>query len=134
MPAGTAISYLGLYWGSIDIYNSIEFFNGNTPVSLLNIAGLPAITDGIITGQDVLTLEHGTSGNQTASGSNVYVNLAFAPGETFTSFEFITTGVAFELDNIVVGLTNRQEIPEPGSLALLGLALAGLAVARRRKV
>ena len=40
------------------------------------------------------------SGNQIRN-SNVYVNLWFQPGDQFTSFEFYTTGVAFEIDNVV---------------------------------
>jgi hypothetical protein len=127
-PPGTAISYLGLYYGSIDNYNNIAFYNGNT---LLTGAGL--MSDGVITGQEILTSQGGQSGNQTASGSNVYVNLFFSPGETFTAFEFRTSGVAFELDNIVVGLTSRNDIPEPSSIALLGLGLLGFAAVRRRK-
>lgn len=126
-PVGTAISYLGLYYGSIDNYNNIAFYNGDTL-----LAGTGLLSDGILTGAEILAAQGGTSGNQFQTGSNVYVNLEFAPGETFTAFEFRTTGVAFELDNIVVGLTTR-DIPEPSSVALLGLGLLGFAAVRRRK-
>lgn len=97
------------------------------------MTGTGILSDGIITGSEILASQGGVSGNQTAPGSNVYVNLAFAPGETFTAFEFRTTGVAFELDNIVIGLTSRGTIPEPSSIALLGLGLLGFAAVRRRK-
>ncbi len=128
VPAGTTISYLGLYYGSIDDYNNIAFYNGDDP-----LIGAGILSDGIIDGSEILASQGGTTGNQFQTGSNVYVNLFFAPGETFTAFEFRTTGVAFELDNIVVGLTSRSTIPEPGSIALLGLGLLGFAVVRRRK-
>jgi len=120
------ISYLGVYYGSIDTYNNIAFYNGN---SLLT-GGSGLLADGILLGSEVLSSQGGTSGNQFAAGSNVYVNMAFAPSEYFTGFEFRTTGVAFELDNIWVGVT---QIPEPASLALVGLGLVGVAAARRRK-
>ena len=37
------------------------------------------------------------------------------------------------LDNFTVGTGAVSQLPEPGSLALLGLGLTGLAMARKRK-
>ena len=81
------------------------------------------MSDGILEGKEVLDSQGGISGNQFAPGSNVYVNMVFAPNEYFTGFEFRTSGVAFELDNIWVGVTEvpGTKIPEPASLALVGL-------------
>lgn len=118
---GAKVSYLGLYYGSIDTYNDIAIYDGNT---LLRT----------ITGSEVLAAGGGTSGNQTAPGSNVYVNFAFDDSEAFTAFEFHTTGIAFEVDNIVVGTTDRvNNVPEPGSVALLSTALLGFVATRRRQ-
>ena len=119
---GVKISYLGLYYGSIDTYNDINIYNGDTLLQT-------------ITGASVLAAGGGQSGNQTQPGSNVYVNFAFDAGEAFTAFEFVTTSVAFEVDNIVVGLDNRpnNNVPEPGSLALFAAGLLGFAATRRMR-
>jgi hypothetical protein len=126
--ANDSIGYLGVYYGSIDTYNDIRLYNGSS----LAKYGTGILADGIIKGSEILAAMGGSTGNQSQVGSNVYVNLMFAPGETITAFEFTTTGIAYEFDNVVVGLASKN-IPEPESLALVGLGLLGLAAARRRK-
>jgi hypothetical protein len=118
-----SLNYLGLYYGSIDTYNDLIFFNA---------AGQVIQT---ITGASLINQFNGTSGNQSADSSNIYVNLFFDRAEEFTSFNFRTTAPAFEMDNLVVGfqVAAPTRVPEPGSLALIGLGLTALAVSRRRK-
>jgi hypothetical protein len=117
---GQYVSYLGLYAGSIDTYNSLQFYKADA-----NGIDVPMFT---ITGTQLLAIYHGTSGNQTASASNVYLNIAFNANERFSSFEYYTSGVAFESDNLTAGLS----VPEPATMLLLGLGLVGLAGARRK--
>ena len=105
--------YFGLLWGSVDGYNILSFFDGLTTV-------------GSITGSDA---KLSPNGNQGVNGT-LYVNINSDVG--FDRVVFTSTSKAFEFDNVAWAAT-RQDVPEPGSLALLGLGLAGLAAVSRRK-
>ncbi len=113
LTPGTKINYLGFYWGSIDSYNNFEFFD--------TAAG----TSQVLEGTTLLAESGGTPGSRTSPNSNLYINIAFT-GFAFDKFTVTSTGVAGEFDNIVVGLTDRQSIPEPSSIALLWLSLLAL--------
>ena len=120
LTGGQYLNYFGLYYGSIDPYNMIEFFDEN------------GVLVDIVYGSDIIA---GCSpacapGSQTAEGTNQYVNLILDDGETFKSLRFTTWGVAVEVDNLAIGV---GVVPEPGSLALLGLGLVGVAAVRQRK-
>lgn len=122
LAPGDSINYLGLYYGSIDVYNEILFYSGNTLLRTL-------------TGSDVLAAQGGSSGNQFQPGSNVYVNMFFDAVDSFTSFEFRSTGVAFEFDNVVVGLSSRPDssVPAPATFGLMLFSLLGLQLFQRRR-
>jgi hypothetical protein len=113
-------NYFGLFWGSIDTYNSISF--------LLN-----GVTVDSFSGTDVIN-PNIANGNQTAPSTNTYVN--FFGLATFDAVRLASTSYAFELDNIAlanIGPLTSTEIPAPAALGLFGLGLVGLGYMRRRK-
>ncbi len=113
--AGQAYDYFGLYWGSMDDYNTLSFYSSGSLLATY-------------TGADVIA--SGTAlGDQLSPGSNRYVNFFF--DTTFDRIDFTTTGYAFETDNHAFARTTS--VPEPATLGLLGLGLLGARIARRRR-
>lgn len=101
--------YFGMLWGTVDSYNTIEFYDGATLV-------------GSFTGSAVDSGADGTA--------VVYANFWAADG-TFDSVVFRTTQEAFEFDNVRVAPT-----PLPAALGLFGSAIVGmgaLGLRRRRQ-
>lgn len=108
---GRDVFDFGLYWGSIDDYNFLDFFNGNTLIGTVSGALIPP-----------------ANGNQTANVTNRRVNVRFAGGQAITSVRFRSEGVAFEFDDIAV-----TAVPEPATWGLMiaGFAMVGAAARRR---
>lgn len=114
-----SMNYLGLLWGSVDSYNSLQFFAGNTLL-------------GTVTGSDVIA---SPNGNQGVNGT-VYVNIT--SDIAFNRVVALSNGYAFEFDNVAYTSAGPgpggagDPVSAPATLALFGAALAGLSFARRR--
>jgi hypothetical protein len=115
----------GLYIGSLDTYNSIQFFNGSTAGTL-------------ITGSDIVTATGMSTAlsNQNNYNSNRFVEFSgFGP---FTSVVLKSDSNSFEVDNVTFDVTSSNSltpgVPEPSTWAMMILGFLSVGfVAYRRK-
>jgi hypothetical protein len=114
---GAEHSVFALYWGSIDTYNTISFYNGNTLVASF-------------TGSAVLPPANGNTGSFSTNADVEFSNLG-----NFNTVVFQSTQAAFEVDNLQVGpVTGTPPVPEASTwmMMILGFFSVGF-VAYRRK-
>lgn len=120
LSLGTIANYFGLYWGSIDSFNSIAFSNGGDIIASYS-------------GTDLVG--EFANGNQVDYTSNRYVNFDFG-GEVFDTILLSSNGYAFETDNHAYGFTGpllrTSDVPEPTAQILLLAGIAGLFGLRKR--
>lgn len=112
---GAESNYFGIFWGSIDSYNSISFYLGG------NFIHSYSGTD--LVGQFA-------NGNQVNYSSNRYINFDFG-SDKFDTVKLTSNGFAFESDNHA--FRNLSTVPEPSSLLLVLGGLLSLAGIRMRK-
>lgn len=101
--------YFGFEWGSVDSFNTVSFYDGNTLL-------------GTIAGND-LPSDDGSTGASNAYYAN------FTSNYPITKIVMSSKGNAFEVDNISI-----SSVPVPAALPLFGAAIAGLgAMGKRRR-
>jgi len=107
-------NYFGLFWGSIDRYNTLSFISEGSEIASY-------------TGTELAPLL--SNGNQQSWTTNRFINFYFDDGMTYDAIKLTSTNWAFETDNHAFG---NVSVPEPNSLLLLSLGLLGLGICRKR--
>lgn len=102
----TAMDGISFLWGSVDTYNTINFYSGTVLVDTL-------------TGTDVI--------NGGASDGDGWINISILAA-SFDSMVFVSTENAFEYSNLVV-----TAVPLPAALPLYGAGIAVLGFIGWRK-
>ena len=115
----TSANYFGFYAGSLDTFNLVQFFLGNTLVDSFTGAQINAVA----------FPSQPTNGNQAAAE---YIDYFLQPNAFYDRIVYSSTSNAFETDNHAFGLATPRGVPEPESVALLALGALAL-VARRRR-
>jgi len=119
---GSDMHYVGLLWGSVDNYNTLNLYSHG------NLVGSVLESD----------FANNVNGDQGTNGT-YYLNI----GTTFAFDTLVasSTQYAFEMDNVAYSPdqycptcgTNGNLVPEPLTLSLFGAGVAGVVALRRRR-
>lgn len=116
-------SAVGFYWGSIDAYNAIVFYNGDKQVYELTGAYADLQTPLL------------ANGDQGSFNSNRFV--LFTSDEAFDSIRIKSGQNSFEFDNLVTApqleILLASPVPEPSTWAMMILGFAGVGFAAYRR-
>jgi hypothetical protein len=136
--AALPVTYFGFWLSALDLGNTVTFYSGATQLFTFDPAAVLGLTGNCPNGK--YCGNPSTGGNQ--NQPYVFLNFFEQNGTGFDRILFTETAGGFggyESDNHTVGRyqtisgTEIKQLPEPGSLALVALAITGAAVVRRRR-
>ena len=116
--SGFADSF-GLYWGSVDSYNSLEFYNNGALVATISGADIPSLA---------------SNGDQTSYSANRYVLITSLP--SFNEVIMSSGANSFEFDNVAANSLRSSfaipAAPEPSTWAAMLLGFVAIGFVGRR--
>jgi hypothetical protein len=116
--SAASLSSLSFYLGSLDTYNTLSFYSGDTLIQSF-------------TGTQ-LTIPDPANGNQASGNTNRRYFFTFGAADNVNKVVFNTTQPAFEFDNIAAAISS---VPEPSTWAMmiLGFGLVGFSLRNDRR-
>lgn len=112
LGGGGVLTRLSADWGSIDNYNTLIFYAGNTVVQTVTGSMFPP-----------------ANGDQSSAATNRNVSFDFNRNQGVTRVGFNSGKLAFEFDNLSIAA-----VPEPATWAMLVLGFGMVGVVARRRL
>ena len=118
--AGVTLSSLSIDIGSLDTYNTLEFFSGGTLKGTFSGSTLAAALLGV------------ANGNQVSDLTNGRFYFTFGASDDINKLVFLSTTPAFEFDNIAAKFS---AVPEPATwtMMILGFGFVGFMLRSSRQ-
>lgn len=116
--SASSLSSLSFYLGSLDNFNTLSFYNGDTLIQSF-------------TGSQ-LTIPDPANGDKASGNTNRRYFFTFGAADNVNKVVFNTTQPAFEFDNIAAAISG---VPEPSTWAMmmLGFGLMGFSLRNNRR-